>query len=145
SCVARVREGFGINHTIAVLRGDTNERVQKYRHDQLSTFSLLRDVSARDLRDWIYQLISQGVLQQSTDEYPVLQLNRSAWEVMKGTRSVRLLRPLRRKKGERVKESRAQEISWEGVDRDLFEVLRRLRRQLAEELAKPAYVIFGDR
>jgi ATP-dependent DNA helicase RecQ len=145
SCVARLREGFGITHVISVLRGENNERVQKYHHDALSTFALLRDSSVRDVREWIYQLISQGVLRQEGDEYPLLKLNAASWEVMRGQRVVRLLRPVRRKKGERVKASQSEDVSWEGVDRELFEVLRRLRRNLAEELAKPAYVIFGDR
>jgi ATP-dependent DNA helicase RecQ len=145
SCVARVRESFGINHVISVLRGEENERVQKYRHEALSTFALLRDTSVRDLRDWIYQLLSQGVLQQTSDEFPKLKLNAASWEVLRGQRVVRLLRPVRRKKGERLQASQTDSISWEGVDRELFEVLRRLRRRMAEELAKPAYVIFGDR
>jgi ATP-dependent DNA helicase RecQ len=145
SCVARVREGFGINHVIRVLRGDDHELVQKYHHDALSTYALLHECSIRDLRDWIYQLISQGVLQQTPDDFPKLKLNPASWEVMKGQRIVRLLRPVRRKKGERLKPSQSEDLSWEGVDRELFEVLRRLRRKLAEELAKPAYIIFGDR
>jgi ATP-dependent DNA helicase RecQ len=145
SCVARVRESFGITHVISVLRGEENERVQKYRHEALSTYGLLRDTSVRDLRDWIYQLLSQGVLQQTSDEFPKLKLNAASWEVMRGQRVVRLLRPVRRKKGERLQPSQTDSISWEGVDRELFEVLRRLRRRMAEELAKPAYVIFGDR
>jgi ATP-dependent DNA helicase RecQ len=146
SCVARVREGFGINHVISILRGDgENERVQKYRHDKLSTFALLRDSTAKEIRDWIYQLISQGVLRQDGDEFPVLKLNEDSWEVMRNQRGVRLLRPVKRKRGERLKRSQSEDISWEGVDNELFEVLRRLRRQLAEASQKPAYVIFGDR
>jgi ATP-dependent DNA helicase RecQ len=145
SCVARVREGFGITHVISVLRGDETDMVKKYHHDGLSTFALLRDGSVRDLRDWIYQLISQGVLEQTSDEYPKLKLNVASWEVMKGQRIVRLLRPVRRKKGEKPKRSQPEDVTWEGVDRELFEVLRRLRREMAEEVAKPAYVIFGDR
>ena len=34
--------------------------------------------------------------------------------------------------------------SWEGVDRGLFEQLRNLRREIAQERSMPAYVIFGD-
>jgi ATP-dependent DNA helicase RecQ len=34
--------------------------------------------------------------------------------------------------------------SWEGVDRELFDVLRRLRREIATERGVPAYIVFGD-
>ena len=34
--------------------------------------------------------------------------------------------------------------SWEGVDRELFEELRKLRRKLAQQRAVPAYIVFND-
>ena len=34
--------------------------------------------------------------------------------------------------------------SWEGVDRELFEELRKLRRNLAKQRAVPAYIVFND-
>ena len=59
-------------------------------------------------------------------------------------REVRLIRPVRRKKGERVEKSAAAEVSWEGVDPGLFEALRQLRSQLAQERGEKPYMIFSD-
>ena len=81
----------------------------------------------------MYQLIGQGVLLQVGDEYPLLQLNDASWEVMRGERPVRLVQLARRQKGETPEKSRVETTSWEGVDRELFEALRRLRRQLAAD------------
>lgn len=144
SCVARVKEGFGVNHVVAVLRGENTENVRKWGHDQLSTFGLLREHSKPDVRDWLYQLVGQEVLVQDGEEYPVLKLNDASWEVMKGERSVRLVQLSRRKKGEKPEKSRADPASWEGVDRDLFESLRQLRRQVAEEKDVQPYMVFHD-
>jgi ATP-dependent DNA helicase RecQ len=144
SCVARVKENFGINHVVAVLRGENTDGVRKWQHEQLSTYGLLKAHSKADVRDWIYQLLGQELLQQSGGDYPVLKLNEESWEVMRGKRSARLVRLARRKKGERPQKSMADTVSWEGVDRELFEALRRLRREIASELGKPPYVIFGD-
>jgi ATP-dependent DNA helicase RecQ len=144
SCVARVKEGFGINHVVSVLRGENNENVLKRGHDKLTTFGLLKGNAKPEVRDWIYQLIGQGVLIQVGDEYPLLRLNPSSWEVMKGQRSVRLVQLVRRKKGEKPGRSRAEAVSWEGVDQPLFDALRTLRRQLAVENQVPPYVIFSD-
>src|SRR5260370_18010644 len=63
---------------------------------------------------------------------------------MKGERTVRLMQPVRRKKGEKAPKSKADTASWEGVDEELFEVLRGLRRKLAEERQVPPYIIFSD-
>jgi ATP-dependent DNA helicase RecQ len=144
SCVARVRENFGINHVVAVLRGEATDAVRKWKHEQLTTFALLKGNSKADLRDWIYQLIGQAVLVQSTGDYPVLKLNDASWEVMRGQRDVRLVQLVRRKKGERPQKSKVDAVSWEGVDRELFESLRQLRRELASQRAVPPYVIFAD-
>ncbi len=144
SCVARVKESFGITHVVAVLRGDDNENVRRRGHDQLTTFGLLKGESKADVRDWLYQMIGQKVLMQVGDEYPLLKLNEASWEVMRGRREVRLIRPVRRKKGERVEKSAAQEVSWEGVDAGLFEALRQLRLLLAQERGEKPYMVFGD-
>jgi ATP-dependent DNA helicase RecQ len=62
SCVARVKENFGIGHVTAVLRGENTENVLKRGHEKLTTFGLLKGHSKADVRDWVYQLIGQGVL-----------------------------------------------------------------------------------
>src|SRR5205823_1476701 len=132
SCVARVKERFGIGHVISVLRGENTEGIRRWQHEKLSTYGLLREARKEDVRDWIYQLIGQQVLAQeeiqlpSGDKVPILKLNDASWEVMKGKREVRLVQLVRRKKGEKVEKSKAEAISWEGVDRDLFEALRGL-------------------
>jgi ATP-dependent DNA helicase RecQ len=144
SCVARVQERFGVNHVISVLRGEETERSRSLKHTELSTFGLLKEHGQKTLRDWIFQLIGQGVLVKSEDEYPVLKLNLASWEVMKGKQKVQLVQPARKERAERVKQSRADESSWEGVDRGLFEVLRKWRFDRAKLAGMPPYVIFSD-
>jgi ATP-dependent DNA helicase RecQ len=144
SCVARVRESFGINHVIGVLRGEDTEGIRKRGHEKLTTYGLLKGIPKADLREWIYQLIGQGVLVQTSDEYPKLRLNEASWEVMRGKRPVRLVQMVRRKKGEKAQKSQAAEVNWEGVDQELFEELRVLRYRLATEEQVPPYRIFGD-
>jgi ATP-dependent DNA helicase RecQ len=141
SCVARVKQSFGINHVVGVLRGENTENIRKRGHDQLTTFGLLKDASKADIREWIHQLIGQGVVQQVGDEYPLLKLNEASWEVMKGNRPVRLVQMNRKVKAEKTK---PDAVSWEGVDRGLFDALRELRRHLAEERDLPPYVVFHD-
>src|SRR5262249_28380237 len=150
SCVARVRERFGIAHVVAVLRGQNTERIRKFQHEQLSTYGLLRTESAHDVRDWVYQLLGQKALEQeeillqSGEKAAILKLNAASWAVMRGERNVRLVRLARRKKGDRPEKSRADTVSWEGVDRELFEELRVLRRAVAEQRQWQPYLVFSD-
>jgi ATP-dependent DNA helicase RecQ len=143
SCVARVKENYGVNHVISVLRGENLEKVRTLGHDKLTTFGLLKNASKAELRDWIYQLIGQGTLLQEGGDYPVLKLNDASWQVMRKERTVRLVQLARKKEDKPVKPGRADE-GWEGVDRGLFEELRQFRRELAEQRGLSAYIIASD-
>lgn len=150
SCVYRVNESFGIAHVASILRGANTSAIRDRGHDQLSTYGLLKEFSQRQVADWIGQLIGHGLVDQQGHDYPVLKLNAASWEVMKDTRPVRLraipaaastASEPSRSKGRR---SKAEAVSWEGVDRELFEYLRTVRLNLAAARGVPPYLIFGD-
>ncbi|MBA3859054.1 MAG: DNA helicase RecQ, partial [Cyanobacteria bacterium PR.3.49] len=151
SCVARLKERYGIGYIAAVLRGENSQEIRNRGDQNISTYGLLKEHHVNDLRDWMYQLISQEVLVQENVDLgygravPILKLNGGSWQVMRGQRTnIRLLKPAERKKGERAKLSKAETGSWDGVDRDLFEIMRDLRRDLADQRRVPPYIIFND-
>ena len=141
SCVARVGERYGTGYVADVLRGQNNERVGKLGHDKLTTFGLLKDHRERQVKDWIGQLVGEGLLSQTTDEYPVLKLNDDSWQVLRGRREVRLTRS---GAATGSKKSRVEEVSWEGVNAPLFDTLRAWRREVAARKGLPPYTIFHD-
>ena len=139
SCVARLNESYGGDHTAQVLVGSREQRILDKGHDKLSTFGLLERHGKRQVRDWIEQLVDQGCLNR-VGEYNVLQLTVDGREVLKGAQTPRLLKPA----GKAKRESKAAHDSWDGVDRGLFDVLRKLRREKADERGLPPFVVFGD-
>ena len=140
SCVARVGQRFGIGHVVDVLAGADTERVRGLGHDQLSTAGILRDVPRKHLTTMVYELIDQGLLERSMGDRPIVTLNDASWEVLRGTRQVQLPR----RDVKRARKTTTDRESWEGVDRDLFERLRLVRREIAGLRKVPAYVIFSD-
>jgi len=139
SCVARAGERFGAEHIIDILLGADTERVRRWHHERLSTYGLLKGTGRKPVNNMIYQLIDAGLLERTSDERPVLRLNDASWAVMRGKQTVRLLQPK-----VDVTKTRFDEESWEGVDRGLFDSLRTLRRQVADERSVPPYVLFSD-
>jgi ATP-dependent DNA helicase RecQ len=91
------------------------------------------------VHDWIEQLEGQGYLEK-VGEYNVLSVTEKGWQVLRGSDTPRLLRPAQKP----AKVSKVVEDSWEGVDKGLFEALRRLRTAMARDKGVPAYVVFGD-
>lgn len=143
SCVLRLDERFGADYTASVLTGSREQRIIENGHDSLSTYGLLSDFTKRIVRDWIEQLAEQRYLQKA-GEYNVLNVTEKGWSVLKAERTPRLLKPLMKREEKRRKISRVAKESWEGVDRELFEVLRKSRRTIADRKGVPAYVVFGD-
>src|SRR6185436_9857309 len=148
SCVVRVRETFGVSHVVGVLRGEDTERIRDRHHDELSTYGLLKGHPRHDVREWIYQLIAQGFLTQTGDEYPILRLGPRAREVLKGYAEVKLRQSSIRKKDAPAAAARSRtpaDMADGPYDRQLFEALRSWRRDEAQERGVPPYIIFSDR
>ncbi len=140
SCVVRVEEHFGGDYVAQVLVGSSEERILQRGHNRLSTWGILGEHNKKSVRAWIDQLVHQSFLEKY-GEYSVLRLTPAGWQVLRGEATPQLLRPAKQKS---KRESRATVESWEGVDRDLFEVLRAYRRRQAEERGVPPYVVFSD-
>jgi len=144
SCVIRLKENFGGDYTAAVLTGSREKRILERRHNELSTWGLLQEDDRKQIRDWIEQLVGQRFLEK-VGEYNLLKVTDAGWQVLRGETAPRLLKPKTpRKRDAARRTSKAAAESWEGVDRDLFETLRELRTDLANEENVPPYVVFGD-
>jgi len=141
SAVARTEQRFGAKHVADVLHGADSEMIRKWSHERLSVYGLLRDRPVAAIQNLVYQLIDQGYLASSGGERPVVTLTARSMPLLRGECTVELLRPRIKAKATR---SVADEAGWRGVDRDLFESLRVLRRDIANRLGKPPYVVFAD-
>ena len=139
SCVLRLAQRFDAAYTASVLVGSQEKRILENGHDKLSTYSLLSEHPKTIIHDWIEQLVGQGYLEKF-GEYNVLEVTEKGRAVLKGSIKPRLLKPAQKP----MKLSKIASDSWEGVDRNLFETLRKLRSEIASEKLMPAYIIFGD-
>ena len=144
SCVLRLRQRWGATQVVDVLRGRDTDKVKANGHHELSTFGLLADCPPGELRGYLEQLLDRGFLVTSGDRYPVLQVAPEGLELLRGDAPCELYRQQRPQRRRRSR-PRAAEDSWEGVDGELFEALRELRRRLAAERGVPPYVILHDR
>ncbi|MEZ6131429.1 MAG: DNA helicase RecQ [Planctomycetaceae bacterium] len=138
SCVHRVEQRFGASHVAQVLTGSAAKRIQDPGHDRLSTYGLLSDHPQAVVMDWIEQLVGQDFLDRH-GEYSVLKITDAGRRVLRGE-----VTPVLVQTSSPQKKSSARRDDWEGVDRELFETLSRLRRQVAEALQVPPFVIFHD-
>jgi ATP-dependent DNA helicase RecQ len=143
SCVYRVGQRFGMRHVIEVLRGMESERIRNLHHNRLSTYGIGRERSDAEWSSLLRQLIHRGYLIQDIANYSVLQLTPQARPLLRGEISLQLARPRLKERGVRQRKQHV-EAALEGRDELLFELLRSLRRDLADEAGIAPFMVFGD-
>ncbi|WP_308431484.1 DNA helicase RecQ [Chitinilyticum piscinae] len=139
SCVFRTGNRFGVGHLIDVLRGKKTEKVGELFHDRVSTFGIGAKVHEADWRAVYRQLLACGALQLKPGGMGGLELTDAARAILRGEQPLYL-------------RERTQKFSYKdrdsefatAADRELWQALRRLRKELADAQDVPAYVIFSD-
>jgi ATP-dependent DNA helicase RecQ len=145
SCVYRImqqsRFSVGMNHVIEVLTGAETEKIRRWGHDQLTTYGIGRDLGRSQWSAVGRELIRLGFLAVAEGEFATLELTEEGMNVLRTRRQVMLTKPMEGPKAKRVTRRREGEIECDEI---LFERLRKLRKELADERGVPAYIIFGD-
>jgi ATP-dependent DNA helicase RecQ len=140
SCVKRTGEIFGAAHVVDVLRGSESKKVLKFEHQSLSTYGIGKDLTKKQWFHLSRQFLYKGLVMQDMD-YGGLKLTEKAWEVFKGKENV-----YGRIEADEIKVVRKRPTeNITDFDEELFDRLRRKRKQLADEVKIPPYVIFSDR
>lgn len=142
SCVKRMRERFGAGLVADVLKGSKSAKVKSLGFDTLSTYGIMNDYSKDTIRDLISFLIAEGYLKSMGDKYPILTLSKEANEVLFSDKQV-----LIKKKIEKIgfgKKNGKSEFETLPFDTNLFEILRSLRKEIADSYHVPPFVIFSD-
>jgi ATP-dependent DNA helicase RecQ len=139
SAIVRTGQRFGTNYIISVLLGKKNQKIIDRGHHKLSVYGIVDDFSKEDLRCIISQLISRKLIDKSGEDYSILTLGPDGNDFLKKRQDLHLPR---RKPSPPL--SRPSQVAETQYDRELFEKLRLLRKELADEKGVPPYVIFGD-
>ncbi|MEM8868112.1 MAG: DNA helicase RecQ [Verrucomicrobiota bacterium] len=145
SCVFRINKAsrpMGLGQTVDVLRGSENAKVLARGHEKLSTHGIGQDRAAEYWQMLGKQLIQRGYLALSEDGYNTVELSPKALVALRERHSIRM-KPI----VTQVQTAAARSASKAGAiecDEGLFEILRGMRKELADTRGVPPYVIFGD-
>ncbi|MBC7569249.1 MAG: DNA helicase RecQ [Spirosoma sp.] len=140
SAIIRTGERVPINLLIDILRGSRSQAVMQGGYDQVKTYGAGRDLRFDEWRSYLHQLINIGVIEIAYDNHYALRRGILAEQVLYGNRKIDLVRPDDAPKPV-VEKTRTK---TEATRDELFEQLRVLRKQLADEQNVPAYVVFTD-
>ncbi|HEX9281129.1 MAG TPA: DNA helicase RecQ [Candidatus Udaeobacter sp.] len=143
SCVYRIHArhgfGFGLGHIVDVLRGAETEAIRQRGHNELSTYGIGSELKRREWQAIGRELLRLGLIECAPGKFATLSLTPAGLEALRKRTSIVLTKQIEiAEKSARIKPGAIE------CDEALFERLRVLRRQLADERGVPAYIIFSD-
>jgi len=138
--------GFGAGHIANILKGHVTENIEKRNHYSLSMFGAMRDHSLEFIHYMIDQMIGQDFLIRE-GEYATLAITEPGIRVLRGDITPVIVKPLLAKKKKEIakKTMELKEKEWQGIDQELFRILRKKRAEIARKQGVPAFIIFGDK
>ena len=145
SCVKRAKEAWGMKVIIDTLRGSKAAKLRENGLDRLTTYGIMKDVPEQRLRDMIRFLMQEGYLASSGFEYPKLILGPRAWSVLRDRIQLTAALPRIETRQVRKEQSRKRQDQLAGTSRSgLYDRLKELRFQIAQEKGVPAFMVFTN-
>ena len=146
SCVYRIRErsgfGVGVLHVVDVLCGADTEKIRKFGHASISTYGIGKEHNRAEWAAIGRELVRLGFLSQNADKFNIVELTAAGQAALKARRPITLTQPFTTPPP--AKQSAKQRAGEIACDESLFEALRRVRKQLADERGVPSYIVFSD-
>lgn len=136
SCIKRMNERFGSGLVADVLKGSKSTKIRQMGFDNLSTYGIMSEYSKDTIKDLISFLTSEGYIKSVGNKYPVLMLETSSSDILFGDKSVLIKR--------KIEKASVKSKAQDNYDATLFEILREIRRNIAEAQNVPPFVVFGD-
>jgi ATP-dependent DNA helicase RecQ len=143
SCVYRIREksgfGVGVQHIVEVLSGAETDKIRKWGHHTLSTYSIGKEHARPEWSAIGRELVRLGFLRQDAEKFNTIEITAEGRAALKSRQKIILTRAVTAPA--QPGKQRSGEIS---CDELLFDKLRSLRKQLADERGVPPYIVFSD-
>ena len=145
SAIVRTNQQYGLTYIINILLGITDDRMLKNGHDKIPTFGIGKDLSKDQWIYYVNQLIDLGLVKIKYDGYiKTLILDQMAIDFIQSGIALELVEYVDSKPIKPVKTKANKDQNLNPLQTKLFEVLRTLRKQLADDESIPPYMIFGD-
>ena len=162
SAVVRAGEKIAVGTCIEILRGMQTPTIARNHYNELKTFGVGKDVSVRDWQTYLLQMLQMGFFEVAYNMHNQMKVTPLGWKVLKGEHQVSLAimeneeraprqqRVNRPSRGSSIPVVHAERVIFEeemaGVeDKKLFEYLRKIRKNLADEQGYPPYIVLSDK
>lgn len=138
SCIYRLDQRYGMSTVVDCLKGSNSQSSRQKNLSQVSTFGLMKNLTQKEIRSLIGNLLADGYIKVVGMDYPILALTEKSKDILFSKEKFYI------RKIEENKERKAKAVDITDYDKDLFEILRKLRLDLSKERNIPPFIIFSD-
>ena len=138
--MARLDGQEPIGVVIDVLRGAQNSAIFEKGYEKVKTYGIAKEIAWLDWKQYVTQLVNLGYLEIAFHQNNKLKLTEFAKDVLFNGKKVALANLV---EVEKIVEVEKEKTS-KATKNSLFERLRQLRWEIAQEENVPAYQIFND-
>ncbi len=154
SCVYRTGQRFGVTYLIDVLLGNTDQRMQNFNHDKISTFGIGKEYDKFQWQSIFRQLVAIDLLKVVMAGQGGIESTRLGHQFLRLKNSLRLSEYIPRKKA--IKEPAVKELGQEKYqikdrfelktkdEKELFNKLKAKRLEISKAEKLPPYIIFHE-
>ena len=145
NCVAETRGRFGKAIVFGTLQGANRARLKEIGATNYKSYGQLKDLPRDILDRLLAQLLEDGYLVQTDDQYAVLRMGDIT--PLKQPRAQVLVKLPPRQEPERVQRPKKRSVmdALTKAGLELYQQLRTLRFEIAQREGLPPYVVFGDK
>jgi len=140
SGVIKTGNRFGKKYLLDVLKGKSTEQIIHNQHDTISVFGIVDDFTDEEMKNIIRSLLTLNFLQTAEGKYPTLSVTNKGIKFLKEKELLELSK-MQEDSLDFYENVPKQEIKY---DQNLFEKLRDLRKQIADENDVSPWMIFND-
>ena len=149
SAIKRTGEHIGFSMTADILKGTLNDEIVQKGYDKLKTFGVGAKTTLKHWHDYLLQMLQLGYIEIAYNENNHLKITESGNEVLFGKKTAELAIAAKAEAKEDAKPRSGRttftRTADDAEDNSLFEALRKVRKQIADENNWPAYVVLSDR
>ena len=139
--ILAVKENFRQEYVIDFVKGRGTDDILSHKHDQLEDFGAGEDEDPKLWNPVIRQALIAGYLKKDVENYGLLKVTAAGKRFIKNPMEFMIVRDNEFRDDE---EEEGNEAVGMALDPELFTMLKHLRRQMAQKLGVPGYVIFQD-
>jgi ATP-dependent DNA helicase RecQ len=148
SAIDQTGQFFGQAHILDVLKGAQNAKIRQRNHQDLACFGALADDPKPFLQSWMRQLIALGAVRANLARYGALEITEIGAQINAGKTAFMAKTPKASKTSSSSRGSSQgsgkKTTTLEGADDKLFQALKAVRLEIAQEKNIPAYAVFHD-